>query len=444
MSSSEAVRVGYVIKRFPHLSGTFVVNELLALERHGVPLEVFSLHAPREEPRHAMLGELRCPITYLDRAGLSTELAVPGGLGRTESDLPSLLGAGGGDAFAELPGRSARELIALHLQATTLALLVRARRITHLHAHYMSDPAAVAMLAARVAAIPFSFTARARDIHHRYGDSAVEDEARRRKLAAAAFALTVSERDRAHLRALAPEHAARVHRLHKGVDLERLRPRAGASAGRLVAVGRLVERKGFEHLVEACALLRSAGKTFRCELIGDGPLREALLERIAARDLEGCVTLHPAMAQEKAFERMRCAACVVLPCVVASSGDRDGLPTVLLEAMAFARPVVTTAAGGGEEIVEHGRTGLLVPPARPAALARAIASLLDDPSRARALGRAGRARAERLFSLERNAGRLARGFVAGGPPDESEPTAPPAAASRRHGRPAASDGLLTS
>jgi colanic acid/amylovoran biosynthesis glycosyltransferase len=389
MPDLKPLRVGYVLKRFPRFSETFILNELLALQEIGVDLHIFSLLTPPDEPRHARLAQLRAPVTYLAKGQL---------------DQPS-------DAVL-FAGQEPKAVATLHAKAAEVARLARAAGITHLHAHFGSDPTTVALLAARLMGGTFSFTAHARDIYHTYVSPAVDDAKRRAKLAEAAFVVTVSDFNAAHLRAICPAAAGRIHRLYNGVDLSLFAPGNTNVPGRIVAVGRLVEKKGFAVLVEACALLAARGVAFDCRIIGDGPLQETLASQIAGLGLRASVSLCGPMPQECLAEELGQAAIATLPCVITADGDRDGLPTVLLEAMGKAISVVTTTVTGGPEIVAHGETGLLCPPGDPKALADALEALLADPARARAMGAAGRLRAERLFNLSTNATRLADYFAA--------------------------------
>ena len=392
MPDVSSLRIGYVLKRFPRFSETFILNELLALEAQGAAPHVYSLLTPPDEPRHARLSELKAPVTYLAKA---------------TGPVPEM-NAWDAALFA---GNDARTIASLNAKAAEVARLAQAAGITHLHAHFGSDPATVALLAARLIGGTFSFTAHARDIYHTYISPRVDTEKRRAKLREAAFVVTVSDFNAAHLRALCVEAAGRIHRLYNGIDLALFAPAKNVVPGRILAVGRLVEKKGFGILLTACGILRDRGLVFDCRIIGDGPLHGALEAQIAALGLAGRVTLAGPMPQERLADEMGTAAIATLPCVITPDGDRDGLPTVLLEAMGKAIPVVTTTVTGGPEIVEHGVTGLLCPPEDPQALAEALAMLLKDPGRARTMGVAGRLRAERLFDLTTNAAILAGHFA---------------------------------
>jgi colanic acid/amylovoran biosynthesis glycosyltransferase len=393
MPERSRLRVGYVLKRFPRFSETFILNELLALQDSGAEVHVFSLLTPPDEPRHARLGQLRAPVTYLAQPAGHDAVAHPR------------------DA-ALFAGQSPRAVAGLQAKAAEVARLARAAGITHLHAHFGSDPATAALLAARLTGGTFSFTAHARDIYHTYVSPEVDAEKRRAKLREAAFTITVSDFNAAHLRDLCPEAAARIHRLYNGIDLSLFSPSDEGQPGRILAVGRLVDKKGLGVLVRACAILRDQRIAFQCRIIGDGPLKSDLAAEINALGLEAQVEMVGPMPQELLARELGTAAIATLPCVISPDGDRDGLPTVLLEAMGKAVPVVTTTVTGGPEIVADGETGLLCPPDDPAALANALSALLTDPFRARAMGVAGRLRAERQFDLTTNVATLASHFEA--------------------------------
>lgn len=381
-------RLAYVLKRFPRFSETFILNELLAHEAAGAEVHVFSLLAPPDEPRHARLADLKAEVTVLKSIGK----------GRT--------GMASGMDAALFSGKTSLEIGALQAKADVIASRSSALGITHLHAHFGSDAATVACLAARRMHGTFSFTAHARDIYHTYVSSQADAAMRRAKMREAAFTATVSDYNVRHLSRLCPE--ARIVRLYNGIDLAAFRPVEPAlqRPGHLIAVGRLVPKKGFDILLAACAILKDRGVAFDLSLIGTGPMEESLRAGIQRLGLSDRIRMEGAVAQEDLIRRMGQAEAAVLPCVVTESGDRDGLPTVLLEAMARALPVVTTTVSGGPEIVEDGVTGLLCAPGDAPALADALERILADRSKAHGMGQAGRARAERLFDLTENAARL--------------------------------------
>src|SRR5712692_1823336 len=252
--------------------------------------------------------------------------------------------------------------------------------IGRFHAHFASRAAHVAMLGSRLAGIPYSFTAHAKDIYH----EEVDQDLLRVKLRHADVVVTVSEFNRRTLLRIGsgiPGVEEKVRRLYNGVDLDLFRPRTGGpgASGRILAVGRFVEKKGFPTLIEACAVLRQRGVPFTCDLIGSGNQQALLEDLIARRGLGGQVTVRGALALEEVASEMRAASLLVLPCIMAADGNMDALPTVLLEAMASGVPVVSTALSGIPEIVVDGETGYLVEPGDAVALAGAMERILGEP-----------------------------------------------------------------
>ncbi len=390
-------KIGYVLKRFPRLSETFILNELLQLERLGTPLEVYSLIDVAEEesgrPRHLLVEDLKSEVNYLPaRQPLKKWHVKQGRFAQGEFSKRVLKEICGG----EVPPESI-----LLLQAAVIACMARAQGVDHLHAHFGSDATSVAMLAGRLSGLPFSFTAHAKDIFH----SSVNLDLLREKIREAQFVVTVSDFNRAHLLQLTGESCAeKIVRVYNGIDLDRFKPKPAASCGPdlILAVGRLQEKKGFHHLITACRLLADQEKDFRCEIVGDGPEEKSLTEAIREFGLGECVKLAGPQPQEKLVESFRRATIFVLPCVIGGNGDRDALPTALLEAMAAGLPVVSTRLVGIPEIIEHGKSGLLVPPGDADQLSRAILEILRDQKLQQVFGREGRARAEQLFNLREN------------------------------------------
>jgi colanic acid/amylovoran biosynthesis glycosyltransferase len=411
------LRIGYVLKRFPRLSETFILNELLELRRQGALVEVFSLLKPPEETRHELLAMLDAEVVYLPGAKAIKGCAVATGAagGPTRKVALNQLLAERPPMGELLSGKGPDEAAHLCLQAAALAMLASARGLAHLHAHFASNATTAALLASRWSGIPFSFTAHARDIYHTYVDAATDAAVRRRKIAESRFVVTVSDYNRRHLIELAgPETARKIRRLYNGVDLSRFAFEQRIGSGETpvsLGVGRLIDKKGFTHLIEAWRLLHKRGVPVRGVIIGDGPERDALQKQIGSAGLEGLVELAGARSQEAVLAAMRRASAIVSPCVVSACGDRDGLPTVLLEALAVGLPAISTTVAGIPEIIEDGQTGLLVPPADPERLADAMLRILAEPELGERLRRAGRMKAERDFDLRRNVAILVDDFV---------------------------------
>lgn len=399
MLEHSSCKVGYVLKRYPRYSETFVVTEILAHEAAGLEIEIFALRSVEETHFQDMLGQVRAPVTR-----------VPDSF-RTPEALWSLIRAargtlpGGWAALESIEGAEGRDVA----QAIVVALACHARGIGHLHAHFGTVSTSVARLAARLAGIGYSFTAHAKDIYHEY-DEPVELDL---KLRDAAAAVTVSDYNLAYLRERFGTDADKVVRIYNGLNLERFAyaPPA-APQGEILAVGRLIEKKGFDVLIEAMRLLRAEGRDATCRIIGAGDDGPRLAAQIAAAGLADAVRLDGPRPQVEVMAALRAASMLACPCVVGEDGNRDGLPTVLLEAMALGTPCVATDVTGIPELVRNGETGLCVPQRDPQALAAAIAQLLDAPALGQRLSRAGRELIEREFDIARNTTRL-RGVFAG-------------------------------
>jgi glycosyltransferase involved in cell wall biosynthesis len=398
-ASERTPSIGYVVSTWPRLSQTFVLNEILALEQRGVRVQIFSTKNPGGEPVHAKLAQVRAPVAYLTfrhrgRAILLANVRVarrrPGAYAR-------------GLLRAMRFGRTA--VVKRFFQAGYLADCLGREPVTHLHAHFATGPAQVAMLAHDLVGVPYSFTAHARDIFVDTPPALLRAEMER-----ARAVITVSEYNRRHLASLSRKLNGKVHCIACGLDLSEFTfrwPRAtDAPPLVILAVARLVEKKGLGNLIAAAALLRAQGLSFRVEIIGEGPLRPNLEAAVTACGLADTVTLRGAQPHEVVRAAYGHASIFVLPCVVAEDGDRDGLPVVLLEAMASGLPVVTTPVVGIPELIQTGRHGLLVPEQDPRTLARALRRLLLDARLRDRFARAARTRIEERFSIDRSADRL--------------------------------------
>jgi glycosyltransferase involved in cell wall biosynthesis len=392
MCPADHPRVGYVVKRYPRYSETFIVTEVLAHEAAGASLEIISLRPPCDTHFQDTLALVRAPVHYLAFEGVrAADLwAAIEQAARAWPGLWSRLG--------ELQGADARDVY----QALQLALLVRERGLTHLHAHFATLPATVARLAARLTGITYSFTAHAKDIFH----ESVQHDDLARKLADAAAVVTVSEFNLAYLRETFGADARRVVRVYNGLDLERFPVGDTRTPGHIVAVGRLVEKKGFGVLVDACAVLRHRGVRFTCDLIGTGELEDDLRARVRTHGLEDRVRMLGARPQREVAAAIAAASVFAAPCLVGEDGNRDGLPTTLLEAMASGTPCVSTDVTGIPEVITHGDTGWVVPQGDAVALADTLAHILGHPEEAARIARHARQRIEQEFDTRRNAARV--------------------------------------
>ena len=403
MSRSDAGRVAYVVKRYPRFSETFIVNEILAHEAAGLDLEVVALKDPREPVVQDVVGRVRAPVHYLPMP----EGSLPPG---TREDLLAAVAG-------EFPGADGEALLAqgtlrdFHY-GVSLARLVRLRGIGHLHAHFASSATTVARVAAILTGVPYSFTAHAKDIFHESVDPADLE----RKLRDASGTVTVSDFNLDYLRRHHGPAAARVRRVYNGLDLQEFgygTPRFREP--RILFVGRFVAKKGVEVLLDACAQLAGRGVQFRCDLVGAGPLEAALRDRAAALHLGSRVAFLGPQPRALVQAFLQRAAVFAAPCVVSDDGDRDGLPTVLLEAMALGTPCIATDVTGIPEVLRDGVTGVLVPQHDAAALATAIARVLAGPALRARLAEAARRQMVARFDVHRNAAELRELFTAARP-----------------------------
>jgi glycosyltransferase involved in cell wall biosynthesis len=400
---STAGGVGYVLRKFPVLSETFVLNEILALEERGIPVHIFALAPPRDPRFHEGVSRLKAEISY-----------VPG-----LQDWRALIRHARRQAQRS-PVRFRKELRRVlltgrpwlwwrFLQAAYIADRARRYRLAHLHAHFANRTANVALIASRLLKIPFSFTAHAFDIFRE-----VDEKVLVRKMKAAAFTVTVSDYNVAHLSSLRGAGGARLELVRNGIDFLRFRPPASpppAEPFTILAVARLVEKKGLPVLIEACRLLREGAVTFRCGIVGKGAQRGLLEQRIREAGLDEHVHLLGPHTQGQIVARFHAAHVVALPCIVGEDGNRDGLPVSIVEALACGVPVVSTAVTGIPEAVRHEVNGLLVPENDAPALAAALERLAGDRALLARLAAAARPSAARDFDERVTADRLAELFV---------------------------------
>jgi len=395
------MKILYVLKRYPRYSETFVVNEILAHESSGtdIEVEIVSLYPPNDTHFQDALSRVRAPVFYLTSSGLKAEL------------LWNTIAATVGTVFpcerlSEAYGLEAREL----QQALELAQLIRSRGAGHLHAHFGTVSTTVARVASRLTGVPYSFTAHAKDIFH----ESVATEDLRRKMADASFTVTVSDFNLEHLRKHFGSDADRVERIYNGLDLGKFE--FDASQDRpptIISVGRLVEKKGFFDLLRACGELSRRGIDYRCVIIGSGE-QEAELRRIILTEGLDRVELAGPRPQQEVIELLRGASVFAGPYMVAMDGNRDGLPTVLLEAMALGTPCVATDVTGVPEVIRNEETGLLVRSGDPDALAAALERLLGDAALRARLAHAARALIESQFDVDANTVRLRELFLQAG------------------------------
>lgn len=400
-----ACRVAYIMSRFPKLTETFVLYEILAMQRLGLQIEVFPLRREREPLRHdeaerlverAHFTPLICSWSLLRAHAYYLRRRPAAYLGA----LWTLLRANFGSLRYFLAA------LVFFPKSVLMARQMSAQGIAHLHAHFASHPAAVAFVIHRLTGIPYSFTAHGSDLHC---DRHMLSE----KVAAAAFVVTVSEYNRRVVLAeCGPQHAEKLHVIHCGIDTRVFQPREtslrrGPQPFNIVCTGTLHEVKGQRYLLEACRLLAEQGFDFQCHLIGDGPDREQLTALARQTTLRDRIHFHGKLVRSEVCKLLSGADVVAAPSVPTSDGRREGIPVALMEALGCGIPAVASRLSGIPELIEDGVTGLLAPPRDAGQLAEALARLGRDARLRRRLGRQGRAKVEQAFDLMVNAGRLA-------------------------------------
>jgi colanic acid/amylovoran biosynthesis glycosyltransferase len=379
----------YLFERFPSFGQTFCYREVAELYRQGISPAIFSIRNPKNEPPQDWDARIVKHVHYLpeekelledvQRASKKRKLA------------PEIIAA-----LDEWGRRT--DFLRLY-QAVYVGLRLREAGISHVHAHFAGMAARTAFWIARFFPISFSFTSHANDIFAPRNFEIGLD-----KLVGAARVI-VTETDYAEkfLQERFPERADRVHRIYNGLNLAEFgRADFSSTPPLIVAVGRLISKKGFADLIRACALLVERGRSFRCEIFGEGPLENQLRGQIEELGLQERVQLAGPKPQHEIREHLASASVFVLPSVPEADGGMDNLPTVIMEAMATGLPLVSTRIGGIPEMVVDSETGFLVQPGDVGTLASAIEKLINDHSLAQKLGQAGYERAQTLFSIEKN------------------------------------------
>ncbi len=397
-------RVAFVLKGYPRLSETFIAQEIAALERRGLEILIVSLRRPTEARRHPVHDEIRASILYLPEYLLLEPLRV----------LRAWLRERKSPGYREARNTWLRDLlrdptpnrIRRFGQALVLASELPGD-VRRLHAHFLHTPASVTRYAALLKGFAWTGSAHAKDIW------TTPEWEKREKLASCEWLVTCTEANHAHLAALAPKD--RVELVYHGLDFSRFPSFEKNSSSNsekplvILSVGRLVEKKGTDVLLEALARLPKELR-WRLVHVGGGPLRDKLNRLARALGIAERVEWRGARTQTELLAEYRAADLFVLASRVARDGDRDGLPNVLAEAQSQALACVASRVSGIPELIEDGVTGVLVEPQAPKELARAIEKLIREPLRRSALGEAGRRRVREKFGLEANIGRLASRF----------------------------------
>ena len=398
---ADAGPILYIASELPKLSETFVYREILALRAKGIDVRTASVHAPRDEFTRPELAAMKRDSVMVYHGGVASVLVdvlletmkhpVPTAMTMLYAKIDPLFAKG-----LSLTGRL--KAFYQYLAGISLARRVRHLGVRHIHAHFAHVPATIAMAAAKQLDVPFSFTGHANDLfRHR---SLLEE-----KLQRASFVACISSWHNHWYGSVS--RAKRDNRpiIRCGVDLNEFAP-APQTPGLITSVARLVEKKGLDTLIEACAILRDRGIEFRCKIAGDGPMRQDLVSMITQHNLAERVELLGALPNEKVRELVASSSVFCLPCRDDSSGDRDGIPVALMEAMACKVATVSGDLPAIRELIEDRISGRLVPGGDAEALAGTLEELLARPELRESLGVQGRMRIAQEFDLAVNADRM--------------------------------------
>lgn len=394
-------RTAYVVKVYPRFSETFIVTEILAREDAGEDLEIFALRPTTDTRFHPEIARVQAPVHFVSKPYRLADAwqvyarataAIPGFAERYAALLPELAGYGAADVH----------------QAIELACSAAERGITHLHAHFGSLAGRTAEIAAALAGIEYSVTTHAKDLFHDSVDAARLGLT----VARAHHIVTISEYNLEHLRRSYPESADRIHLVYNGLELDRFpytdpEPVSAERPLRIAAVGRIVEKKGFFDLVEAVGRLVADGVAVEARIAGDGELFDDVRAAVDAAGLTDTITLLGARTQEEIRDLLGWADVFAAPSIVGADGNADGLPTVLLEAMASGVPCVASTVTGIPEAVVDGVTGLLHTPGDVEGLVTALTAVASPDFDRTGIARAARRLIEDRFDSHGQARTLA-------------------------------------
>ncbi len=389
-----AIRIAYINEAFPKLSETFVTQEMSALRELGTDVCSISLTHPPSAPRHTVAEQWARRTWYAaEHPGRNACLLTGAALRNPVRYMRWLHHArrhGGKQALFFSPAIASR---------------VISQRVGHLHAHFAFDAALAAYHVSAITGIPFSLTVHAADLF-------VYDSTLARVAGSAAFIVTVSRFNREYICRNIPLGNTPVYVVHCGVDVEKFRPvkRRDATAPTILCVARFIPKKGIAVLIRACAALKMLGVPFHCKLIGNGPDYPGILRLAAEMHLTDCLEFAGECSHERVLAEIRAAHIFTLPCVMDSTGDRDGIPVSLMEAMATELPVVSTRISGIPELIDDGSSGVLVPPGSVEALTVALRRLIEQPEVRAHLGTGARRKVVSEFNSNKSASQLAELF----------------------------------
>jgi glycosyltransferase involved in cell wall biosynthesis/thymidylate kinase len=408
LPSEHKKKIAYVVSHFPKLTETFILDEMIAIEQNGLSIELFPLIRDRSKVVHPAakpfmmrahfqpfisLAILKANLFYFKRKPgeyLDTLFSV---LKSTWGSYRLFIGS-----------------IGIFPKSVFFAYQMAVEGITHVHAHFARHATTTGFVIQRMAKIPYSFTAHGSDIH-------CDRHMLREKVAEADLVVPISNfNQKVILEECKGQYLDKLKVIHCGVDTQQaFKPRSwdedieNRNAISIICIGTLHEVKGQTYLITSCKILKEAGYNVVCHFVGDGPDRPSLVKQ-AAQDGLDSIIFHGVLTRPEIIQMLQEMDIAVTPSVPASDGRREGIPIVVMEAMASGLPVVASNISGIPELVEDNRNGFLVPPCDVGALVAAIERLIQEPGLRRQFGMAGREKIEKEFSLQINAAKLAQYF----------------------------------
>lgn len=387
------MRIAYFVKRYPRYSETFIVNEILAHEKVGVAIDIFAMRPCLDTHFQDIIAKVRAPLHTVLAKNICADA-----FWRAANHAVFE----GKDIWGKL-GNLSNEKVGDVYQALMLVPELKKKKITHIHAHFANVAASVARCVNVLSGIPYSITAHAKDIFH----ESVTTDRLNLLFGATKKIVTVSDFNLQYLSNQHPDISDKFKRIYNGLDLDSFECNASQDRDlKIISVGRLVEKKGYKDLITAVRILNERGVRVQCEIIGSGEVATALQQQIQSEGVSDHVLLLGPKPQAEVKRMIQKSAVFAAPCVVGQDGNRDGLPTVLLEAMALGTPCIATDVTGIPEAIIDGKTGVIISQHSPSKLADAIHSLLKNKPRRETLARQARLLIEQLFNVRNSAALL--------------------------------------
>ncbi|MBN2016785.1 MAG: glycosyltransferase family 4 protein [Candidatus Cloacimonetes bacterium] len=397
-------KIAYILSQFPETHETFILREVIELKKNNIILEIFSLKKCKDKVIHPLAQQFLSNTHYSSLISIPIIKSLIFFLWKKPFTCFNLL------AYLVKKNISSFEFLKKSLGILPISLYyakqISSKGISHIHAHWATIPTTSAIIISTILNIPFSFTAHAWDIF-------LPNPMLKEKVRRAEFVATCTGYNKRYLDSLLDQRVNdNIFLNYHGIDFETLpKVNKNIEENLIFSIGRLCEQKGFPFLLEACALLRDRGIDIKCLIVGEGPNRKSLSNTIEQLNLTDRVSLMGMQPQSYIFEMFNKARMFVLPCVISKNGDRDGIPNVMIEALAMRTPVISTTVSGVPEIIIDHVTGLTVEPRNSAQLADAIIEMLRNPEQSFMYTENGRKLVEEKFDIKKNIRELVSIFI---------------------------------